>query len=87
MGLRAATAALLVCFSSTTLAQPNRPRLERGDSRLWSLNRIVAEPVAGVYANSVEADLVVSIDGRVESVTITKGNQAHRASATPACDV
>lgn len=64
------------------LQEPTRFSVIEGGQHLQ--RRVAAAPVTTVYANSVEADLVVAPDGSVESVTVLQGNPAHVASATGA---
>jgi hypothetical protein len=82
--MRVYMAAAVVLLMSTVLGAQPLPRVAFPDSRLQLLHRAGAEPVAGVYANSVSADVVVGPDGRMESVTVVEGHEAHRASATAA---
>jgi hypothetical protein len=65
-------------------AQEPLPRVALIGSGVQIIRGVPAEPVAGVYANSVKADLVIGVDGRVESVRVLSGHKAHHASAVAA---
>jgi len=59
-------------------------RIPRDDAYRHMITRVQAEPVAGVYANSVTADIVIGTNGGVESVTVLKGDQRQAPSAIAA---
>lgn len=82
--MRVRTTAALILVTTMVLGAQQLPRLAFSDSRLKLLHRVDAEAVSGVYANSVSADVIIGLDGRVESVTVLEGHAAHRASATAA---
>ena len=71
------------CGADTTARQePIRFSLSEGAEHI--LRPVAAARVTTVYANFVDADVVVTPDGSVESVTILQGNPAHSGSATAA---
>jgi hypothetical protein len=82
--VRVAVAAILVASAIRVVAQEPLPRIPFPDARLKIIRIVQAEPVAGVYANTVTADVIVGLDGSVESVSVIQGQQAQRASATSA---
>jgi tetratricopeptide (TPR) repeat protein len=85
MKLRIALAILIMTAAACrATAQEQLPRLTQLDDRLKPIRFVQAEPVSGVYANSVTADIVIGVDGNVESVTVVEGNKAQHASAIAA---
>jgi hypothetical protein len=85
MRVRIAVVAVLMAVAALRLgAQEQLPRISLTDARLKIVRVVQAERVAGVYANSVTADVVIGVDGSVESVTVLEGQEAHRASAIAA---
>jgi len=81
---RVTVAVILVVSAIRVAAQEPLPRIPFPDARLKIIRIVQAEPVAGVYANTVTADVIVGLDGSVESVSVIQGQQAQRASATSA---
>jgi hypothetical protein len=62
MRVRIAMAAVLMAVAVLRLgAQEQLPRISLSDSRLKIVRVVQAEPVAGAYANSVTADIVIGV--------------------------
>lgn len=80
----AAAAMLTAALVLPAGAQEPPLRIEMFGPHFKLVRAAPAEPVSGVYANSVAADIVIGLDGRVESVRVLKGNKAHHASAVAA---
>jgi hypothetical protein len=74
-------AAAILMASAIRVVGQELPRIPFPDARLKIIRIVQAEPVAGVYANTVTADVIVGLDGNVESVSVIQGQQAQRASA------
>jgi hypothetical protein len=79
-----ATLLLAIPIGAIHPAQEQLPRVSLTDPRLKVLRVVQAQPVAGVYANTVTADVVIGVDGSVESVTVREGQKAQQASAIAA---
>jgi tetratricopeptide (TPR) repeat protein len=75
---------LLVLACAVVSLQQTPVRIPDDEARDHLVKHVRAEPVTGVYANSVSADLVIGLDGTVEAVTIVTGNPLHRSAATAA---
>jgi tetratricopeptide (TPR) repeat protein len=83
--VRLGVTAVLVAVSTLRInAQQQLPRITLTDGRLKVVRVVQAEPVAGVYANTVTADVVIAMDGSVESVTMLEGQKVQHASAVAA---
>jgi hypothetical protein len=85
MRVRVAMPAVLLAVAALGLAaQEQLPRISLTDAQLKVVRVVEAEPVAGVYANTVTADIVIGVNGSVESVTVLEGRKAQHASAIAA---
>lgn len=80
----AVTVVLAAIVTVIPRAQGQPPRIAPTDPRLKIVHAVEAVPVAGAYANSVKADVVIAVDGSVESVKVLQGHKAHHASALAA---
>lgn len=85
MKLRSALVMLIIAAAACrNVAQEQLPRLTQFDERLKQIVHVQPEPVSGVYANYVDADVMIDVDGNLESVTAVEGNKAQHASAVAA---
>lgn len=85
MNRRLGTGVVVVALSTLVAAQ-EPPRVAFLSDAIKVLQLVPAEPVSGVYANYVTADIVIGPDGSVQSVTVIEGHEAHRASASAALE-